>query len=70
MRYYAEYFMYEVSCFPLHFMLYRGNLDYFLDSVVFKRNSNHCYLTIVEIIIIITPWAERFLLSLVYYTAI
>ena len=22
-----------VSCFPLHFMLYRGNLDYFLDSV-------------------------------------
>ena len=23
-----------VSCFPLHFMLYRGNLDYFSDSVV------------------------------------
>ena len=22
-----------VSCFPLHFMLYRGNLDYFSDSV-------------------------------------
>ena len=22
-----------VSRFPLHFMLYRGNLDYFLDSV-------------------------------------
>ena len=28
-----------VSCFPLHFMLYRGNLDYFLDSVLqFKKN--------------------------------
>ena len=22
-----------VSCFPLHFMLYHGNLDYFSDSV-------------------------------------
>ena len=22
-----------VSCFPLHFMLYRGNLDYFLDRL-------------------------------------
>ena len=22
-----------VSCFPLHFMLYRGNMDYFSDSV-------------------------------------
>ena len=22
-----------VSCFPLHFMLYRGNFDYFSDSV-------------------------------------
>ena len=25
-----------VSCFPLHFMLYRGNLDYFSDSVAPK----------------------------------
>ena len=25
-----------VSYFPLHFMLYRGNLDYFSDSVGFK----------------------------------
>ena len=23
----------EVSCFPLHFMLYRGNFDYFSDSM-------------------------------------
>ena len=29
---YTEYFMYVVSHFPIHFMLYRGNLDYFLDS--------------------------------------
>ena len=27
--YYAEYFMYIVSCFPLHFMLYCWNLDSF-----------------------------------------
>ena len=26
-----------VSCFPLHFMLYRENLDYFSDSVVGSR---------------------------------
>ena len=26
-----------VSCFPLHFMLYLGNLDYFSDSVQLKR---------------------------------
>ena len=34
-RYYKEYFMQYsyLYCFPLHFMLYRGNLDYFLDSV-------------------------------------
>ena len=25
-----------VSCFPLHFKLYRGNLDYFLDSVQYS----------------------------------
>ena len=32
--YYAEYLMYctVVSCLPLHFMIYRGNLDYFSDS--------------------------------------
>ena len=28
-----------VSCFPLHFMLYRGNLDYFLDSEQFKSRD-------------------------------
>ena len=32
-RYYAKYFMQYRSCFPLHFMLYRGNLEYFSDSV-------------------------------------
>ena len=31
---YTEYFVRSMlSRFPLHFMLYRGNLDYFLDSV-------------------------------------
>ena len=25
--------VHEVSCFPLHFMLYRGKMDYFSDSV-------------------------------------
>ena len=28
-----------VSCFPLHIMLYRGNLDYFLDSVKYIKQS-------------------------------
>ena len=34
-----------VSCFPLHFMLYRGNLDYFLDSAVENiciMKDNYC----------------------------
>ena len=26
-----------VSCFPLHFMLYRGNFDYFSDSVAIPK---------------------------------
>ena len=26
--------LHVVSCFPLHFMLYRGNLDYFSDSAL------------------------------------
>ena len=29
-----------VSCFPLHFMLYRGNLNYFSDSVLYYAMSS------------------------------
>ena len=29
--------MYSVSCFPLHFTLYHGNLDYFSDNVHLNR---------------------------------
>ena len=31
--------VHEVSCFPLHFMLYPGNLDCFSDSVDFGAES-------------------------------
>ena len=30
---YAEYFAWYLSRFPLHFVLYRENLNYILDSV-------------------------------------
>ena len=33
-----------VSCFPLHFMLYRGNLDYFSDSVQYGFVSRYIQL--------------------------
>ena len=33
-----------LSCFPLHFMLYRGNLDYFLDSVLYGSISSLSFL--------------------------
>ena len=33
-RYYLDYFIYIVSRFPLLFVLYRGNFDYFMDSAL------------------------------------
>ena len=33
-----------LSCFPLHFMLYCGNLDYFLDSVLYGSISSLSFL--------------------------
>ena len=32
-----------VSCFPLHFMLYHGNLDYFSDSDCINTGSPHVH---------------------------
>ena len=41
----------EVSCFPLHFMLYRVNLDYFSDSVfhviLFFSNTVHIHICLI-----------------------
>ena len=39
--YYAEYFMYVVSCFSLHLLFYRWNLDYFSDSVCYYTCRKH-----------------------------
>ena len=33
-----------VSCFPLHFMLYCGNLDYVSDSVGINNNNKKPYI--------------------------
>ena len=39
-----------VSCFPLHFMLYRGNFDYFSDSVVGLFTLLYSSLNIVSLL--------------------
>ena len=38
-----------VSRFPLHFMFYRGNFDYFLDSV--QRNSTITFLVLIDLML-------------------